>query len=256
VKLFILDRRSVLPLYYQIQQRLLADIRSGTVKPGESVPSELELARKLGVSRMTARQALKSLCDLGVAYSQRGKGTFVSPYKLDKGFRQALSFSESMRARGLRPGSKLLSLETILPNAEVAGALEIRSGEKVLRLRRVRTANGVPMGVECSYLPVRLYPDLQQKFDPGTSLYKALAELYGVHIEMAEEVAEAGLADARQARLLGVSAMSAVFVFSRTSFVHSGQPVEYVRSIYRGDRYKIVNRLSQNHRGNSGRGKS
>ncbi len=94
-----LDRHSVVPLYYQIQQRLLEQIRSGALKAGEPVPSEQEIAARLGVSRMTARQAVKSLCHLGVAYSQRGKGTFVSGTKLEKNFRQVLSFSEEMGRR-------------------------------------------------------------------------------------------------------------------------------------------------------------
>src|SRR6266436_5551613 len=80
----ILDRQSVVPLYYQIQQSLLGRIRSGELVVGAPMPSEQEIATRLGVSRMTARQALKSLCSLGVAYSQRGKGTFVSRFKLEK----------------------------------------------------------------------------------------------------------------------------------------------------------------------------
>lgn len=98
----ILNRQSVIPLYYQIQQNLLEQIRSGAFKAGQPVPSEQEIAGRMGVSRMTARQALKALCTLGVAYSRRGKGTFVSHMKLEKDFRQVLSFSEEMRARGLR----------------------------------------------------------------------------------------------------------------------------------------------------------
>jgi len=93
-----LDRQSAVPLYYQIQQHLLGQIRSGLIKPGQPVPSEQEISRSLRISRMTARQALKSLCDLGVTYSQRGKGTFVSEIKLEKSFRQVLSFSEEMQA--------------------------------------------------------------------------------------------------------------------------------------------------------------
>lgn len=88
-----LDRQSVVPLYYQIQQHLLAQVRSGALKPGQRVASEKELSERLNVSRMTARQALKSLCELGVVYSQRGKGTFVSAINREKDFRQVLSFT-------------------------------------------------------------------------------------------------------------------------------------------------------------------
>jgi GntR family transcriptional regulator len=240
-----LERQSVVPLYYQIQQRLLEQIRSGALKPGQPVASEQEIAAKLRVSRMTARQALKSLCDMGVAYSERGKGTFVSPFKLEKGFRQVLSFTEETRASGSRPGSKVLSFESVVPKEEIAGPLRLKPREKVFRLRRIRLVDSAPVGIECSYLPARLYPDLDQRFDPSTSLYHALREFYGIHIHLTDEVAEAGLLEAPEARLLRATASAPALFFTRTSYVQSGAPVEYVKSVYRGDRYKIVNRLTR-----------
>jgi DNA-binding GntR family transcriptional regulator len=240
-----LDRQSVVPLYYQIQQILLGKIRSGALKPGQPVASEQEIAARLRVSRMTARQALKSLCDMGVAYSERGKGTFVSLLKLEKGFRQVLSFTEETRASGSRPGSKVLSFESCVPNEEVVSRLRLKPKEKVFRLRRVRLVDSAPVGIECSYLPERLYPELDRKFDPSTSLYRALAELYGIHIHLTDEVAEAGLLDARDARLLRLAPGAPALLFTRTSYVQSGEAVEYVKSVYRGDRYRIVNRLTR-----------
>src|SRR5439155_3834742 len=93
----VLDRQSVVPLYYQIQQGLSEQIRSGELKPGELMPSEQEIAARLGVSRMTARQALKSLFSRGLAFSQRGRCTFVSLMNLENNLRQLLSFSEEMK---------------------------------------------------------------------------------------------------------------------------------------------------------------
>lgn len=240
-----LDRGSVVPLYYQIQQHLLGQIRAGATKPGEVVPSEQEISKRLRISRMTARQALKSLCDLGVAYSRRGKGTFVSESKLEKNFRQVLSFSEEMQRRGSRPRARMLLFEVVDASADVAEALRLSNGEKVISLRRVRLAGSSPMGVEWSRLPLRLCPDLVQTFDPSSSLYRELSERYGVEIVVADEVVEAGLAGAEEARLLRVRKGNPVFVFTRTSYVQSGQPVEYVKSVYRGDRYKLVNRLTR-----------
>jgi GntR family transcriptional regulator len=240
-----LDRNSVVPLYFQIQQRLLEEIRAGRFKPGESLPSEQEIAEGLGISRMTGRQALKSLRDLGVTYSVRGKGTFVSGIKLEKDFRQVLSFTEEMQARGMRPKSKVLSFVIAPADAEVAAALHLTTGEKVIGLRRIRIANGSPLGIEWSRLPQRLVPDLIDKFDPSTSLYEALERHFGIRLTLADEIIEAGLPDAEQARLLRMSRKDPVFQFTRTSFVQNGDPTEFVKSIYRGDRYKIVNRLTR-----------
>lgn len=245
VDLSRLDRQSVVPLYYQIRQRLLGLIRSGKLKPGKPVPSEEEISRRLGVSRMTARQALKSLCHMGVAHSQRGKGTFVSGIKLEKNFRQVQSFSEEMSARGSRPRSKVVSFAAVPAGEEAAEALQLKPDDKVIRLRRVRMAGSLPMGVECTCLPLGLCPDLLEKFDPSTSLYQALSERYGIHIVQADEVVEAGLADAEIARLLRIRKGSPVFLFTRTCYAEDGQPMEFAKSTFRGDRYRISNRLSR-----------
>lgn len=236
---------SFIPLYRQIQQRLLGQIQSGALKPGEALPSTQEIAAILGVSQMTVRQAIKSLCELGIVYSRQGKGTFVSGIKLEKDFRQVLSFSEDMKARGSTPRSKVLAFGVQQPSAEVMRALCLRSGEKIIRLKRIRLANNVPMGIECSSLPLRICPDLLEVFDPRTSLYAMLAERYGINMAVADEVAEAGLANAGAGRLLRIAMGSPVFFFTRISYVQSGEPIEHVQSTYRGDRYKIVNRLTR-----------
>ncbi|HUI75180.1 MAG TPA: GntR family transcriptional regulator [Candidatus Acidoferrum sp.] len=240
-----LDRQSVVPLYYQIQQRLLEQIRSGKLRVGQPIPSEQEIAASMGVSRMTARQALKSLCSLGLAYSQRGKGTFVSRFKLEKDFRQVLSFCEEMRARGSRPRSRVLAFEKSRASSEVTGALHLGPREEVFMLRRVRLADSIPLCIECTHIPVRLCPELQKRFEPDSSLYQALSELYGIQIDIADEVAEASLATAPEARLLRIRKGAPVFRFTRTAYRLSGEPVEFVTSTYRGDRCKVVNRLTR-----------
>ncbi len=214
----VLDRQSVVPLYYQIQQSLLGQIRAGELVAGASMPSEQEIATRLGVSRMTARQALKSLCSLGVAYSQRGKGTFVSAGKMEKNFRQVLSFSEEMRQRGSQPSSRILQFESAAPSEEVKEALGLGVGEKIVRLKRVRLADSISLCVECTHR---------------------------IQIDLADEVAEASVATAEEAKLLRIRAKAPIFRFTRTAFLRTGQPIEFVKSAYRGDRCKVVNRLSR-----------
>ncbi len=244
-KLQQLDRSSVVPLYYQIQQRLLARIHSGEFEPGQPLPPVQEIAANLGVSPMTARQAIKSLCDLGVVYSRQGRGTFISGMKLEKNFRQVLSFTEEMRSRGSRPSSRVLSFQVRRASAAVIEALRLEPNEQVVELRRVRIANTLPMGVECSTIPLRLCPDLLSTFDPRTSLYKTLAEHYGMEMAVADEIVEIGLVNSEEAGLLKIPRNSPVFLFTRTSYIQNGQPVEYVKATYRGDKYKIVNRLTR-----------
>jgi GntR family transcriptional regulator len=100
------------------------------------------------------------------------------------------------------------------------------------------------MAIEWSHIPLHCCPDLVGTFDPRGSLYATLADRYGLHIAITEEVAEAATADAEEAQLLKIRKGSAVFRFFRTSYLRDGKPVEYVNSTYRGDRYRIVNRLT------------
>ena len=240
----MLDRKSVVPLYYQIQQFLLEQIHSGAFKPGEPILSEKEISARMGVSRMTVRQALKSLCSQGFLYSERGRGTFLSETKLEKNFRNVLSFSEEMSNRGSRPASQVLSFGVAEPDIKTAEALRMKTSEKVISLRRLRLADRIPMAIEWSHIPVHFCPDLIDTFDPRTSLYQRLAQRYGISIAVTEEVAEAALASAEESRLLTIGKRSPVFHFERTSYLRDGKPVEYVNSTYRGDRYRIVNRLT------------
>ena len=240
-----LERSSGVPLYYQIQQRLIRQIHSGAFKPGQPIPSLQEIAARLGVSQMTARQAIRALCDLGLMYSRQGKGTFVSGIKHERSFRHVLSFTEEMKARGSMPGSRVLSFRIQSGNREVTTALGLSSAQRVFRLRRIRLSDGLPIGIECSCLPQQICPDLLTTFDPAGSLYQELEEHYGIRMEVTDEIVEVGKATADEVRLLKVSPGSAVFLFTRTSYGENGKPIEYVKSTYRGDRYRIVQRLTR-----------
>ncbi len=240
-----LERGSGVALYRQIQNRLMEHIRSGVFKPSDPLPSVEEVAASYGVSLMTARQAVRSLCELGVIYSQQGRGTFISHGKVEKDLRRVLSFTEEMKLRGSVSRSRVLSLRLIVPGKELRKTLELKAGEKVYRLHRVRIADGVPMGVECSWIPALSCADLRLAFNPDASLYRTLAEHYGIQLTSASEVVEVGKASAEEARLLRIIPRSPVFLFTRTSFLESGKPAEFVKSTYRGDRYRIVYRLNR-----------
>src|ERR1700739_4182070 len=191
----ILDRNSAVPLYYQIHQHLLGQIHAGVLKPGHLIPSEQEISSRLGVSRMTARQAVKSLCDAGVAYSRRGLGTVVSATKQEKTATELLSFTEEMNARGSRPTSRVLAFEPTAADSVVARALHLEPGAKVLRLMRIRLADSLPMGVDTSLLPFGMFPGLLDEFDPRGSLYRTLAKRYRTQLAAADAVGAAGLGD-------------------------------------------------------------
>src|SRR5947209_1441684 len=121
-----LDKKSFIPMYYQIQSQLLQMIQSGKLHPGDSLPSEDELRRACGVSRMTARHALQALENQGFASRHKGQGSFVSQPRVEKDIMHLAGFTAEMRALGLQPSSRILSAETVPASAEIASRLHIK----------------------------------------------------------------------------------------------------------------------------------
>jgi GntR family transcriptional regulator len=233
-----------IPKYYQVKRQLMELTR--TMAPGTPVPPERELARDYGTSRTTVRQALAELVIEGRLLRMQGKGTFVAMPKVAQ-MLELSSYTEGMRAQGLNPQTVVLDTGYIAADDELATLLAVRPGSRVLRIHRLRLAAGDPMSVDASHLSARRFPGLRRSLDRHPSLYEALATDYGVEIAEARETIETGLADPRDARLLGVDVGMPLLLLSRQAFDSTGAPVEFAQSRYRGDRYKLVTRL---HRGN------
>lgn len=240
-----LDRNCNLPLHIQIHEYLRHSISSQQLKAGDAIPSERELAETFDVSRMTVRQALRSLRKEGLIYQERGVGTFVARRKLDVHTRNLGGFTEEMRRRGLEPRSKVLSLRREPPNKQVAENLGIEVSAEVFRLERLRLADGVPMAHEIAFLPAKLCPRLDNYDFEKFSLYEVLEKQFAIEIDHAEEVLEAEAAGASVAQLLAVKMNAPLLVVNRVVFTTLNQAVEAVRTIYRADRYRATFFLSK-----------
>jgi len=240
-----IDRGSPLPIYYQLKEALKQQIESGALKPHERVPSERELEEAYHISRMTARRALEELEAEGYIYRAQGKGSFVAEPKIRQGLLWLTSFTEDMRERGMRAGARVLRAE-VVSDERVARKLGIDSGEEFVMLQRLRTADGEPMALETSYLRRRFCPGLEGHDFTDRSLYSTLQEEYGLRLGRAEQAVEAKVADGFEAELLGVKPGAPMLSMERITYLDDGQtPIEYVRSIYRGDRYKLYVELKR-----------
>lgn len=228
------------PKYYRVKQQLLQMMAS--LGPGSAVPPERELAVEFTTSRTTVRQALTELVVEGRLERIQGRGTFVSKPKVAQ-ILQLTSYTQDMQAQGLAPTSRLLEIGPVTADQDLAARLDVRPGTRVLRLERLRLANSEPMAVEVNHLAARRFPGLRKHLEKGGSLYSTLATVYGVHLAEAEETIETVLCPPREAEILGTDVGSPMLLLSRHSWDTTGNPVEYVRSIYRGDRYKFVTKL-------------
>lgn len=238
-----LDKSSFIPLYFQIQQKLMERIQSGELAEGDLLESEEDLSRRYQVSRMTARQALRGLKDQGYAYSVKGRGTFVSRPKMEKNILHLQGFTEEMRQRGLQPSSQLLEQVTIEADEDLARRLNLQPEDQVLRLTRLRLADGVPMALETSHIPLGPFRGLERFDFAKRSLYQTLRERFGVRVGWADEVIEALAAGREEARLLTIAPKASLLSITRTVVTSQGIPIEIARSLYRGDRYRAVIRV-------------
>ena len=235
------------PLYTQLQDSLRADITAGRYRPHDRLPSERELALRFNVSRMTVRQALLELAREGTIYTRMGKGTFIAEPKIDQQLRALTGFTQDVSTRGSRPSSSVLEARVIPATAEVSAALQIMPGAEAILLSRLRFSDGVPLAVETAYLPFVLVPNLLAHDFAVESLYNVLENEYGLKLVQAEQTIESALASSRELELLKLSPPSAVLKMRRLTRTAEGVPVEFVLSVYRGDRYKFHSTLNTRH---------
>jgi GntR family transcriptional regulator len=228
------------PKYYELRQWLLE--RVDGLPPGTPVAAERTLSEQFGISRTTVRQALHDLAVEGRIVRRQGRGTFVAPPKVTQNL-QLTSYTEDMVAQGRRPGSKLVNVAIVEAEADVASKLGLPERAKVVRLERVRYADGEPMAVETVYLDHDRFGDIGTVLTNDASLYKLLGDRYGVVPVAADETIETVLATPAASRLLGTDASTPMLLLTRSSADDAGRPVEYVRSLYRGDRYRFISRI-------------
>jgi GntR family transcriptional regulator len=230
------------PAYRQIEEQLIELIDDGTLKPGDRVPPERDLAARLSVSRMTLRQALDGLVRRGLVERAGVRGTFVAAPKVDQDLRVLRSYPDELDKQGLPAATQLLAAETAPAPRRVASALSVEPRSAVQRVDRLRLASGEPFVLETAWVPVDVFPDLVAS-PPQRSLWDALATR-GHAVRRAVERLEPVLAGAHEASLLGVAEGSPLMLVERTSYDASDRPVEFAVAVFRGDRARFIVEVS------------
>ena len=226
------------PRYEQLYRHIAAAISSGVLEPQAQIPPERDLAALAQVSRVTVRQAVAHLVSDGVLEQRRGAGTFVrqQPQRLEQSLSRLISFTEHMQQRGKTSTSVILQRGLFPPHPEEQIALGLPSSERVARIERLRSADGLPMAVEWSSLPEDILPDpdLVQ-----TSLYAVLRATGNAPARAVQRVTAVNLTS-DQARLLNLADGAAVLRIDRTAYLASGRPIEFTKGLYRSDIYDFI----------------
>lgn len=228
-----------IPVYKQIETWISDMIKQGEWKSNQMIPSEFEIANIFEVSRMTARHAVDNLVNRGMLYRIKGSGTYVADLRFEKQIHGLTSFSEDMVSRGMKPGSRVIDYRVVPATDKIAKKLGIQIGDSVHCIQRVRLADEQPMAIEITYLPVSLFPRIPKNV-LTQSLYDYIEKELGHSIDHSMQYIEATSANEQEAKLLEIDTHTPVLLIDLYSYLHNGRPFEYVRSLYRSDRYKFI----------------
>lgn len=242
-----IDPYSYVPKYHQLFTILKQKIDDGEWKRNESIPSERSLEEMYNVSRTTIRQTLDLLNDYGYIYREHGRGTFVAPAIMQNSIYDLTSFSGDMKSRGLEPGQRILKIQFVEPPFLVREKLELAdTTDKVLYLERVRLADGIPIGIQYTYVPMEgKEPFTKEMLEEWGSLYNLFEGKYNLIAVNADETLEATIAGVTEAKLLEIKTGSPLLLIERTTWSQGRIPMEFVRILYRADRYKYFAHLTR-----------
>jgi GntR family transcriptional regulator len=242
-----IDPNAFVPRYYQLANILREHIAEGKYVANQPIPSERQLEEIYSVSRPTIRQAIDLLIRQGFLYREHGRGTFVSPQKLQKGISELTSFTEDMKQRGLAPGQRILEIGYVEPPEKVRAHLELPATcNRVLRIERLRLGDAVPMGLQTSYynLPEGM-TITREDLEANGSVYSILQEKFHLIPTEADETLEVTVATPQEATLLQVAPGSPLLLSERTTYSQYRRVIEFVKILYRGDRYRYFAKLTR-----------
>lgn len=227
------------PMYIQIHNKIKKDIENRRWAIGERIPAERQLSEDFNVSRMTLRQAIKTLEDEGILERRLGSGTYVASQKVQEKVSGIMGFTELMHSQGKTPSSKTISYRLIQPSSSEKEKLQLNNDEQVLRMERVRFADGIPICYEIASIPERIVEGLSRE-EITDSLYETLENSGRASFGHVEQRIGASVANEETARLLKIKKGEAVVIRRQISHLDSDVPFEYVRAQYVAERFEFL----------------
>ena len=242
----LIEKSYIPPLYIQIKNTLIGKINSGELEGGSQLPSERELSETYEISRMTARNALTQLVDLGYAYRVKGKGTFVRLPNFERDFVKLSGFSQMLISRGIRPSNKVVKIGIIETDKKIASLLEISIGSKAYEIVRVRYGDNIPLALEYSYLPMNLFDNLLQYDFENNSLYEVIENNYNHKLKFSKQWIKITSLYENEANFLDVEECTPAFLLESISYDVNDRVVEATKSLNIGDRTTFYTELWPN----------
>ena len=226
------------PAYRELYQKIKNDIESGVYSAGDFIPTEPELEKSFAVSRTTVRKATKLLADENLVEIRQGRGTMVLDTKTPQSFNGVTSVTESLRKHGYEVATKSRYIDIIQPSEEIASQLALSPGEKVVRVQRVQTADGIPVCIMVNHIPERLVPHMDNSSE-FIGLYNYLEEKYNIEICSTSDTIFAAACDFTESQILGVPTGTPILIIERICYNRSKQPVCVDKVRVLANKYKV-----------------
>lgn len=227
----------MLPAYIKIHDKLKKDIEEGIWQIGDRLPSERDLAESFVVSRMTLRQAVTLLVEEGVLERRMGSGTYVASQRVQEKMQGTTSFTDIVQSQNKTPSTRLISYQRKLASETEIKCLHLKPHEHVIRMERVRYADQLPLVFEVASIPEKLIKTFQKE-DVTEHFFQTLTK-YGYEIGKSQQTIYAKTASEKVANYLDIHRGHAILALTQISYFTDGQPFEYVRSQYVGDRFEF-----------------
>jgi GntR family transcriptional regulator len=244
VVVYILSKSNKIPLYLQMTDTIMEQIKTGVFKVNDKLPSERELCEIYDISRSTVRQAMSELQRAGCVKTEHGRGNYVVEPIISQPLLSIYSFTAEMIKLGKVPSTKLISFSTQPCGAKVAAHMQIYNNDYVHRFERIRLADNEPVMFVTTYLPVDIFWTLDKDRLAAGSLYEIMAKDFGLTLTRVEEQIQVVSVRRNEARYLGVSESEPAMMIERRSFVDE-RVIEYAVGIARGDRFRYEVVLNQ-----------
>lgn len=229
-------------LYLSVKDEIVAAISKGEFKPGDKLPSEYDLARKLGVSRMTLRESLRALEEEGLLARKQGVGTFVkaTSHRIKSILDINYGVSEMIANMGFRPGTQESQVEEVMADAHLAKTLNIPEGAKVITIERVRTADKIPVVYSLDMIPDSIIPNLSEIQNLDGSLYDYLEKRCRIILSSSTARLLPTKAIRVLANKLNIKMGSPLFLLEQTDTDQAGTPVVFSREYFVTDYFDFV----------------
>ena len=235
----MIDKKSPIPVYFQLKNFIKDDIEKRNLKPGEPILSENKYCEMFKISRMTVRQALNELESEGVIVKERGKGSFVAIPRIEQ--EGLMSFTDMVKSEGMQPSTEITKFDKIV-DSKLAQILKIEKNEEIFVITRVRKADNFPVAAETIYIPIKFVPDIENKNLKG-SFYELLKNEYSIEIKASKTSFSAVMSSSRLEEILELE--ETIPLLKLESINYYSDPVYYEISYYKSDQFNITVNLNK-----------